>query len=332
MNIAIKVPNNLDEKVMSFPFLHQFVKLMEEKLEKEESDDRLNIHLISNKSSIDALNLLPFKAYYHEIEDDELKTIFTVHRACTKLTIENVDVFISTTDSFVDASIGKNLKAKMAIGFSNSKNNLFLNKKIQSNKEEHLASRIYKLIDIFEFENIPKMGHVCSRDLEPTISTWSEEPYTVIDLSLKDNLVHPEWIEFIELFENKKFIFMCSEADPYLQNGILNDFLKTLPVKNAYDVFEFSNHIDFAKLASFAITFVSENSSLINFASYCGTHSFFIDRLNRSLNLDCRFFYGEVVKFSLADMAATDGLDFRYEKIFDKVYAYINERTKDKNE
>ena len=38
----------------------------------EEDDEILNIHLISLKKDIDILNLLPFRAYYHELEEEDV--------------------------------------------------------------------------------------------------------------------------------------------------------------------------------------------------------------------------------------------------------------------
>ena len=36
----------------------------------------------------------------------DLKTIFSAHRACVQLKIDYTDIFVSTTESFVDATIG----------------------------------------------------------------------------------------------------------------------------------------------------------------------------------------------------------------------------------
>ena len=148
MNIVVKLPNDLRGKILSFPFLHGLVKEAKKRLNAEE-EEVLKLHLISNKKDIDVLNLLPFSAYYHEIEDEDLKSIFTIHRACVGLKIDRTDIFISTTENFVDASIGKNLKAKTNIGFQIGKNSLFFNKRVPYSVNDHQALQIFSLIKLF---------------------------------------------------------------------------------------------------------------------------------------------------------------------------------------
>jgi len=326
MNLAIKVPNNLNEKVLTFPFLHKLVKELQKKFDEELEDEVLNLHLISTKNNIDVLNLLPFNAYYHELEEEDLKTVFTVHRACTQLKIENIDLYLSLTESFVDASIGKNLKAKKSIGFNISKNNLFLNIKNEFLSDEHFAKRLFEHWPSFFNKKMNEVPNVCSRDLTPFLSNWNEEPYFIIDLNVKDKFINEEWKELIDLFEHKKIILMCSEIELDLQRSFVTDFQKTLSKSNQYEFFEYKSNIEFAKLSSYSKAFVSENSGLIKLASYSGTYSFFLNKQNESKLMDGRYFYGEIESFS------KNGSQFNYANIFDKVYAHIDSIIKEKTE
>ena len=57
--IVVKLPFDLQERILCFPLLHK----IREKYPKAE------IHFISPKKEIEVLNLLPFTAYYHEVEE-----------------------------------------------------------------------------------------------------------------------------------------------------------------------------------------------------------------------------------------------------------------------
>lgn len=326
MNLAIKVPNELGEKVLSFPFLHKLVKELQKKFEEELEGEVLNLHLLSTNKSIDVLNLLPFHAYYHELDEADLKSVFTVHRACTNLLVENIDIYLSLTESFVDASIGKNLKAKKNIGFNISKNNFFLNQKNILNSQEHFSKRLFTHWPSFFGKGEGEVPSVCSRELTPFVPNWNEEAYFIVDLTIKNNFIDEEWKELIDLFEHKKLYLMCSELEPDLQSSMVTDFIKTLSKSNQYVFFEYKSHIDFSKLTAYSKAFISENSGLIKLASYVGAYSFYLNKTSETKLKDCRFFYGEVENF------VKEGSIFNYAKIFDRIYAYIDSVIKDTSE
>ena len=47
MNIVIKLPDDIRDRILTFPFLHTLQKEMARKIEESEEDEVLNIHLIS---------------------------------------------------------------------------------------------------------------------------------------------------------------------------------------------------------------------------------------------------------------------------------------------
>lgn len=330
MNVAIKVPNDVRGKVMSFPFIHKLVKEINKQLkDDEESEDVLNLHLISSDNGIDVLNLLPFEAFYHEIESSELKTIFTVHRACMGLQLENVDLYISVTDSFVDASIGKNIKAKISAGFSGGKNNFLLNKKIPKPSGVHEATKIFQLLKVVKDGELSEIPSVAARELTPSLGSWSDEPYITINLSLKDNEIHPEWKELIDLLESQKIVLICDQLDKDIQKSKIDDYVKTLSDKNTYITYEFTGYINFAKLISYSWCLISEDSDLVYVASYCATNIFHLSRKNYSKLFDSRYFFSNHRVYGLNNSEFTSGSDFNYGKVFDEVISYIDIKTKE---
>lgn len=318
MNIVVKLPNDLNQKILTFPFLHMLEKLLRQQLEEEEV---LNIHLISLDEYVDTLNLLPFKAFYHEVERSDLKNIFSMHRACMNFKIDRVDAFISTTDSFVDASIGKNIRAKMKIGFSVGKNSWFLTKKIAKFSERHFSEQVFELLSpINKGGEELEISNVSCREMPPAFADWKESPYIMINLDQQEDEINPEWDDFFDLFVNKNFVFICSEAEKDLQKSLLEDYVGKLSKKNSYKVHEYDSHIDFGRLASYCEMFISHDSPLINIAAYCGAN---IYHLNQKMNIKfegAQFFKSWVKHFSISDSRYKKGQSFNYTKIFDELY------------
>ena len=147
MNLAVRVPSELHLKILSFPFLHALNRFFIEALE---DDEPFHFHIISEKEDLDVLNLLPFRAYYQTIHPDDVSNPFAAHKHLGNLTKSEVGHYITLTDSFTDAMIGKNLNAKKRIGFSITKNNLLLHKKIKSSTNEHHSQKVFSLIQGIE--------------------------------------------------------------------------------------------------------------------------------------------------------------------------------------
>jgi ADP-heptose:LPS heptosyltransferase len=324
MNLAIKVPNDIKEKLLSFPFLHVLYKELSKDLDE---DDPLRIHLISTKKGIDVLNLLPFDAFYHQIENEDSKNLFSMHRACANLKINDVDQFISTTESFIDASIGKNIGAKESIGFEVGKNGWLLNKKSPPPVGAHLSDKIYSLTKNL-LKQTPEIPLVKSRDLPPYYADWKENPYIVLNVNLVKGELEKEWIDLIDLFVNKHIILMCSELDKDVQVAELDDYLKELPQKNTYKIFNYYSNIDFGKLISHSVCFITHDSPLMHIASYCRAHTFYINKKENLQQTGPIHFSGEVRNFSLNDPTYMSGPKPNYSKIFDEIYDFVEERTK----
>lgn len=328
MNVSIKLPNDLRGKILAFPFIHALVKEAKKKLNEEE-EEILNLHLISNKENIDVLNLLPFKAFYHEVEQEDLKTVFSMHRASVQFKIDYTDIYFSTTESFVDATIGKNLKATDRVGFQLGKNSFFLNKKIALPAGEHQSVQIFSLIKGMIEEDLPSIPSVCSREVEPLYADWNMNPYFIINLSLQNKEIHPEWSELINLLEHQNIVLMSDQIETDEYEETLNEYIKTLSTKNNYKILESENHIDFAKAVTYSWCFISEDSPLVQLSAYCGAEVFHLNRKENTKNVGTQYFIGESEVFSLKNPEFKTGNDFNYGKIFDEIIKYIESKTKD---
>lgn len=322
MNLAIKLPNKLVEKVNCFPLLHKLIKELESQLEE---DDSLNVHLLSLDENIDVLNLLPFKAYYHELSEDDLKNVFSVHRACVNLNLENVDVFVSLTESLVDASIGKYLRAESRIGFSNSKTKWLLTKKVKLLEGEHYSVQRFEIGRAL-VETMGEIPNVYSRNIDPMYADWNENPYTVLNLDIKNDMINEEWIDFISLFTNAHFIICCSSASVNEQQELITEFIKKLPKKNDYKSFVYESNIDFAKLISYAQTFVSYDSDLVDISSYCGGHTFYICSRNNKHLVGPNYSVGEIRYMNTFESQWQEGSSLAYGRIFDEIYEYLDRK------
>ncbi len=329
MNIAIKLPNELGERVLSFPFLHKLVQVYEQNIaESEDHDEVLYIHLISCKKDIDVLNLLPFRAYYHELEDEDIGNIFSMHRACVNFKLDRPDIYISTTPGFIDSSIGKNINAKKSIGYDVGKNKWVLSEKVSLLEGQHKSVQIFNLLTALSDreESVP---HVQSRQLEPFYKDWQENPYTVINLDLLENgEINPEWAEFIELFTEKKFVFLASNYKEEDYEDFLAAFIAKLPDTNQYEIFTSKSNIDFGKLVASAITFITKSCPLMHIAAYCGAHTFYLNCGEDLQVMGPEFLRGDVRVFSQSDPAYFKEDSFNYAKIFDEVFTFIDLRSK----
>lgn len=325
MNIAIKLPNDLNQRILTFPFLHALEKYMKAHLEEEEI---LKIHLISLVEGIDVLNLLPFNAFYHEVERTDLKTVFSIHRACMNFKIDQIDIFISTTDSFVDASIGKNLMANKKVGFAIGKNTWLLNEKVNKLNGRHFSEQCFELLRPL-VEEMPEMPNVFSRELAPFYIDWSENPYIVINLRKENDKICEEWFDFFDLFVNKNFVLMCTDEELDYQKGLLEDFVKRLPGKNTYKVYEHKSHIEFGKIISYCKYFISYDSPLVNLAAYCGANILHLNEKEKVQLTGSQYFVGDVRHFSLSDPLFKAGNTFNYTKIFDEIFVVLDGKSGD---
>jgi len=329
VNLVVKVPDDIRERLCSFPFLQALIKGLRKRIEarsKELPDEEIEsftVHLICLKEGLEVLNLLPFKAFYHEVEPEDLKTIFTAHRAVKNMKIERADTFISLTESFVDASLGKALGAAEKIGLNIGKNSFFFSKKSSLLKGRHLTERLHGMLELVlgeEAPEEPQKGYC--RHLDPLWDDWNERPYTVINLPVDSGQVREQYSELFDLIEDEKFVFLTEGEENILT---LNDWAKSLSQKNEYIIFEVDDLIKFSKLVAHARLFISEDSALVNIAAYCGAQIFYLRKKDPISKAGPLYFLGDVRYFDLNEPLYKEGGEVAYSKIFDELLFFLTQ-------
>lgn len=261
--IAIKLPFDLQERLLSFPFLH----LIRDKYPKAE------VHFITPKKHIEVLNLLPFTAYYHEFDEDEIQNLLDVHRYCATAKIYKVDLYISLTNSFIDASIGLALNAKERLGFSDGWKTILLTKKTTRPQGHHLTEDFLTLYKTLFGENLNLRPKVISRDVTAVIKDWDTDPYIAINLSpIRHAGIEEEIKELINYFDNQKIILFASEDQEKIHH-LIEPFMNSLNKRNNYVFYTHTSWIELAKMLAFSRGLITFNGPIASLAAYMGTRT-----------------------------------------------------------
>lgn len=259
--IAIKLPFDLQERILTFPFLHAI----------SEFYPKADLHFITPKKDVEVLNLLPFKAFYHLFDEDEIKGIMDVHPYTANARIYNTDLFISLTNSFPDAALGLGLRAKQRVGFSDNWKTLVLNKKISRPVGHHVVEDYMKLFEEAVGGHVNKRIKVTSRPLAQIIE--GDVPYVAINLSpLREAVIEQEWIDLISMFEGQKFVLFF--ADEQVKGQMLmENFMEKLPKKNTYVNFHWHDMIELGRMLAFARGVLTYNGPCGALSAYVGSRT-----------------------------------------------------------
>jgi ADP-heptose:LPS heptosyltransferase len=258
--IAIKLPFDLQERLLAFPFLHQI----------RSHYKNADLHFITPKHNIEVLNLLPFTAYYHEFDEGEIKTVFDVHPFTANAKIFNVDIYISLTNSFVDACLGLGLRAKKRVGFSDDWKTLVLTHKTPRPRGHHVTEDYFALYRELIGSEVDTKLRVMSRDLNPVIADWDSLPYIAINLApLRSAIIEDELAELINYFENERIVLFASEDQEKFQL-LLEPFLAKLSKKNIIIHFLYPSWIELGKMLAYARGVITFNGPLANLSAYVG--------------------------------------------------------------
>jgi len=259
--IAIKLPFDLNERILSFPFLHAV----------SEYYPKADIHLITPKKEVEVLNLLPFKAYYHLFNEDDIKTILDVHPYTANASIYNVDIFVSLTNSFPDACLGLGLRAKKRVGFSDDWKTIVLTHKVKRPIGHHVVEDYMCLLDLMTGKPHDNKLKVHARPLLPMLEDKS--PYIAINLSpLRGIDIEDEWIELISHFEGKKIVLFASEDQDKVKI-LMENFVKRLSPKNVYEVFYYKDWIELGRMLSFSNGVITYSGACAALSAYVGTNT-----------------------------------------------------------
>lgn len=256
--IAIKLSSDLQERILSFPFLHA----ISEKYPKAE------LHLITPREDVEILNLLPFKAFYHLFDETEIKSIFDVHPYTANARLYNVDMFINLTNSFVDACLGLGLRAKKRIGFSDNWKTLVLNVKTNRPIGHHITEDFFTLFELACAEKHNSRLRVTARNLQPIIE--GKEPYIAFNISpLRDVCIDEDWTELISYFEGQKIVLFASD-DQVNAQMLMEAFIAKQSQKNILVNFIHHDWIELGRMLAHSRGLVSYSGACAAAGAYVG--------------------------------------------------------------
>lgn len=259
--IAIKLPFDLQERILSFPFLHAISEIY----------PKADLHFITPKKEVEVLNLLPFKAYYHLFDEDEIRTVLDVHPYTANAAIYNVDLFVSLTNSLADAALGLGLRAKKRVGFSDDWKTLVLNHKTKRPVGHHYVEDTMTLLELATGKTENKRLRVSSRTLTKIIE--GDTPYIAVNLSpIRAGSLDDDWIELLSKFEGQRIILFVQE-DQVQFKTLIPTFLNLLPKTNTYEVFFYKDWIELGRMLSFANGVITYSGPCGALAAYVGTRS-----------------------------------------------------------
>jgi ADP-heptose:LPS heptosyltransferase len=289
--IAIKLPFDLQERLLTFPFLHAL----------RGEYPQAEIHFITPKWNIEILNLLPFKAYYHEFEEKEINSLFDVHRYCANAKIYNVDLFVSLTNSFVDACLGMGLRARKRLGFSDGWKSLVLTDKTTRPLGHHICEDFFSLFKTLTGKEADAYLRVMSRDLKPIIEDWDSLPYIAVNISpLRNASLDEGIIELISQFENQKIVLFCSE-DQQKSQILITSLLPQLPKQNIYVNFLYPSWIELARMLAYARGVITYNSPVATVAAYAGSRTAILYDRENPKKSGPYYFLSEVLTLDVND-------------------------------
>lgn len=255
--VAIKLPFDLQERILTFPFLHAI----------SEHYPKADLHFITPKKDVEVLNLLPFKAYYHLFNEDDIKSVLDVHPYTANLNVYNVDIFISLTNSFADAALGLGLRAKKRVGFSDNWKTLVLTDKISRPVGHHVVEDFMSLFQVAAGSSADKKLKVNSRTLSRIIE--SDEPFIAINLSpIREAVIEQEWIDLISMFEEQKIVLFFSDEQVKGQQ-LMQSFMDKLPKTNTYINFVWHDMIELGRM-------LADARGVLTFNGYCGALSAYV--------------------------------------------------------
>ncbi|MFP5386157.1 MAG: glycosyltransferase family 9 protein [Bacteriovoracia bacterium] len=319
--IAIKLPFDLQERILAFPFLHAL----------SEFYPKADLHFITPKKDVEILNLLPFKAYYHLFDEDEIKSVLDVHPYTANAQIYNVDLFISLTSSFPDAALGLGLRAKKRVGFSDDWKTLLLTHKMKRPVGHHLVEVYMNLFELATGQTMDKRLRVNSRALTSIIE--GEEPYIAINLApLRGPTIEEEWVDLISQFEGQKIVLFSSDEQVRVQM-LMEGFLERLPKKNTYINFKYFDWIELGRMLAHARGVLTYSGPCGAASAYVGTRTLILYENEDPQKTGPFYFLADIavmgvnnptlINSTTEETAIKDRVTFNMEEVFKKAVDFF---------
>lgn len=267
MIIALKLPNDFRERLKSFHFVYRLQRMLQRQMEDDDSAlVNYSLHLLCAKEDIEVLNFLPFHAYSHPINADDLESFITLHRRGAEINIPRVDYFLHLDPQPREMVLGRTLGARKRLGFVDKWSKYFFTSAIVRNEGKPLSEDINRFGPMVDpqFEKV-KLGKVVPKEFEP-----SEEhvEFIFVEIPIEDGELDEVWIEFFNYFSEATFAisFMGAEGPrPYFEK-----FKKLVNAKNHYSQFLSDSLWDFGKTAASSYAQILFDPKRAMVAAYLG--------------------------------------------------------------
>ncbi len=263
--LAIKLPSSLQERMMCLPVIHLL----------RDAYPEADIHFISPNHKIEMLFALPFEAYWHPWNDDEIKTVFDVHRFAATQHLPDVDIYFSLGDNFNDLILGKFLGAQKRVGFAEGWKSWFMTSFVKRPTGHHLSEDFFALFKHFTNRRIPEKMQVRGKELPPFYPE-EEGPYIAIDLwPFSPGKIDEFWTEYFALHDGKRFVLFFS-GDEAMGAILADQWIQRLSPRNRYELFLNPNWIELGKMLAHAKGLVARAGASVSYATYLGTDALII--------------------------------------------------------
>jgi len=260
LNIAIKMPAPLQERILAFPMVHLL----------REAYPEANLHFICPEFKIEMLYALPFEGYWYPWKEDEIQTIMDVHRFVATGNIPHIDIYINLGDTLRELTLGTFLDAKKRVGFADGWKSWFTTCPVKRPVGHHISEEYYALFKEFTNRRIPEKLQVKGKELPPFYKE-EEGPYLAVDLwPFSPGKLDEFWFDYFSLHEGKRFVLFFTEDEA--KGALLAEhFIQRLPTTNKYELFLSTNWIDLGKMLAHAKGVVGRGGASISYATYLGT-------------------------------------------------------------
>lgn len=276
MKAVVRLPDVREKIITSFSFLHILHDYLNSQTDYENSAIRPELHVILKKEYFELLRLLPFDVFPYDFDSALLKNPMQVHRYCYNLKpVFNIDVFFDLEHSWNSAWMGLCFSAKERVGVKSFWRSPLLTKKIE--REEYLLKptkeQYLKVFStyapLYNFSNSKIMG----RDVSPSIDSWQESPYLVLNPG--EDLLNPckmeQWKEFINCFEEQRFVFIGEEQYASHVDLLIGELKKKKNQKNSFiNLCKQLSPFEVGRVLSFAKGLISSNCWQTHVAAYLG--------------------------------------------------------------
>jgi hypothetical protein len=274
--ILVIAPREEIGLIATFPFFY--------KLNNMYPNSEINVIVSEDMKSY--YDFLPFKINVYEFPESK-NSILGMHHFCVNLhDVFNIDCSFDLISDFKSSFLAFSFRSRKRFGYVTGWNKLWLNEKLIKEPNRDVSVRGLELLntqepdlDLSTFEIGPKLKD--KNDFETNfelegaeiIPLFQEKKENFLLVSI-NNLLHEEtkglWLEFFNLFEDQKIIFVQDEGKNYTK-----ELIPHLTEKNTYLVQPSGDNNVIRELIEKSYTFITNEYWFYLVASTLGKLGFY---------------------------------------------------------